>query len=177
MGPSRPSRKCFYYFEPDHLFLFCPSKTEDEKKGLILVDKFTVRFANEEPILMEHNMSIKDCVRKYLPSLIAVIMWGDPELETYSVWDQEPDTSGIVVSPQLTRRHPDIQSRTSRQSDELSQLRKKISSLEVMIQQMYLEREPTLEPEEEDLEAFLKKMAAEYVQTRKESTPRKRQGF
>jgi len=92
MGLPRPPRKCFYCFKLDHLFLFCPSKTEDEKKGLILVDKFTVRFANGEPILTEHNMSIKDCVRKYLPSSITV-MWGNLELETCSVWDQEPDTS------------------------------------------------------------------------------------
>jgi len=138
------------------LFLFCPSKTEDEKKGLILVDKFTVRFANGEPIPTEHNISIKDCVRKYLPSSIVVMMWGDLELETCSVWDQEPDTSGIVISPQPARRHPDIQSRTSRQSNELSQLRKKIGSLKVMMQRMHLERELTPEPEEEDLEAFLK---------------------
>jgi len=85
MGPVRPPRKCFYCFETDHLFLFCPKKTEDEKKGLILVDKFTVRFTNGEPIPMEHNMSIKDCVRKHLLSSIAVMMWGDPELETCSV--------------------------------------------------------------------------------------------
>ena len=58
----------------------------------------------------------------------------------------------------------------------MSQLRKKIGSLEVMMQQMHLEQEPILEPEE-DLEAFLKKMVAEYIQTRKESVPRKRQGF
>jgi len=87
MGPPKPPRKCFYCFEIDYLFLFCSKKTEDEKKGLILVDKFTVRFANEEPIPMEHNMSIKDCVRKHLPLLIAIIMWGDPELETCSIWD------------------------------------------------------------------------------------------
>jgi len=67
------------------LFLFCPAKTEDERKGLILVDKFTVRFANGEPISTEHNMSIKNYVRKYLPSSIAVMMWGDPELEICSV--------------------------------------------------------------------------------------------
>jgi len=66
MGLPRPPRKCFYYFETDHLFLFCPKKTEDEKKGLILVDKFMVRFTNREPIPMKHNMSIKDCVRKHL---------------------------------------------------------------------------------------------------------------
>jgi len=79
------------------------------------------------------------------------------------VWDQEPDTSSIAISPQLTRRYPEIQSRTSRQSDKLSQLKKKIGSLEVIMQQMHLEREPTPELEEKDLEAFLKKMAAEYV--------------
>jgi len=98
-GLPRPPRKCFYCFEPDHLFLFCLAKTKDERKGLILVDKFTIRFANREPIPTEHNMSIKDCIRKYLPSSIAVMMWGDPELETCSVWDQEPDTGGIVISP------------------------------------------------------------------------------
>jgi len=84
-GLPRPPRKCFYCFEPDHLFLFCPAKTEDERKGLILVDKFIVRFVNGEPISTEHNMSIKDCIRKYLPSSIAVMMWGDLELETCSM--------------------------------------------------------------------------------------------
>jgi len=84
-GPPRPPRKCFYCFEPDHLFLFCSAKTEDERKDLILVDKFTIRFVNGEPIPTEHNMSIKDYVRKYLPSSITVIMWGDPELEIYSM--------------------------------------------------------------------------------------------
>ena len=73
-GPPRPPRKCFYCFKPDHLFFFCPAKTEDERKGLILVDKFTIRFANGEPIPTKHNMSIKDCVRKYLLSSIAVMM-------------------------------------------------------------------------------------------------------
>jgi len=85
MEPPRPPRKCFYCFETDHLFLFCPKKTEDEKKGLILVDKFMVRFANGEPIPMEHNMSIKDCIRKHLSLSIVVMMWGDPELETCSI--------------------------------------------------------------------------------------------
>jgi len=162
-GPPRPPRKCFYCFEPDYLFLFCLAKTEDERKDLILVDKFTVRFANGEPIPTEHNMSIKDCVRKYLPSSIAVMMWGDPELETCSVWDQEPDTGGVVISPQPVRQQVEIQSRSNGQLEELSQLRKKVGILEVMLQKMSLEREPTPEPEEKDMESFLKRMAAEYV--------------
>jgi len=176
-GLPRPSRKCFYCFEPDHLFLFCPAKTEDERKGLILVDKFTVRFANGEPIPTEHNMFIKDCVRKYLLSSIAVMMWGDPELETCSVWDQEPDTGGVVISPQPVRRQVEIQSRLNGRPEELSQLRKKVSSLEVMLQKISLEREPTPEPEEEDMESFLKRIAAEYVQTRKDPVTKKRSGF
>ena len=102
-GPPRPPRKYFYCFEPDHLFLFCLAKTEDERKGLILVNKFTIRFMNGEPIPTKHNMSIKDCVRKYLPSSITVMMWDDLELEICSVWDQKPDTGGIVISPQPVR--------------------------------------------------------------------------
>jgi len=133
MRPPRPPRKCFYCFETNYLFLFCPKKTEDKKKGLILVDKFTVRFTNREPIPIEHNMSIKDCVRKYLPSSIAVIMWEDPELETCSIWDQELDMERVMVSSQLVIRQTKTPSRVSRQSEEMSQLRKKVKSLEVML--------------------------------------------
>jgi len=57
-------------------------------------------------------------------------------------------------------------SRVRRQSEEMSQLRKKVGSLEVMLQKINLEREPTPEQEEEDMKAFLRRMAAEYVQTR-----------
>jgi len=81
------------------LFLFCSAKTKDKRKGLILVNEFTVRFVNKEPILTERNMFIKDYVRKYLLSSITVIIWGDLELETCSVWDQKPDTGEIVISP------------------------------------------------------------------------------
>jgi len=177
MGPAKPPRKCFYCFETNHLFLFCPKKTEDEKKELILVDKFMVRFANGEPIPMEHNMSIKNCVRKHLLSSIAVMMWGNPELETYSVWDQEPDTGEVMVSSQPVRRQMKVLSREHERLEELSHLRKKVSSLEIMLQKISLEREPTSELEEEGMEFFLRRMAAEYVQTRQDSAPRKKSGF
>jgi len=52
-------------------------------------------------------------------------------------------------------------SRVSRWLEEMSQLRKKVSSLKVMLQKMNLEREPTLEQEEEDIESFLRRMAAD----------------
>jgi len=56
-------------------------------------------------------------------------------------------------------------SREHKQLKELSHLRKKVSSLEVMLQKMSLEREPTPELEEEGMESFLRRMAAEYIQT------------
>jgi len=60
------------------------------------------------------------------PSSIAVMMWGDPELETCSIWDQEPDTGGVIVSSQPIRRQMKTLSRVSRQLEEMSQLKKKI---------------------------------------------------
>jgi len=65
----------------------------------------------------------------------------------------------------------------NRRLEELSQLRKKVGSLEVMLQKMSLEKEPTPEPEEENMESFLKRMAAEYVQTRKDLITKKKLGF
>jgi len=46
-----------------------------------------------------------------------------------------------------------------------------------MLQKISLERELTPEPEEKDIELFLKRMAAEYIQIRKDPIPRKRLGF
>jgi len=46
-----------------------------------------------------------------------------------------------------------------------------------MLQKMNLEREPTLEQEEEDMESFLRRMVVEYVQTRQDLAPRKKLGF
>jgi len=74
MGPPRSLRKYFHCLKINYLFLFCSKKAKDEKKGLILVDKFIVRFANGKPIPIEHNMFIKDYVRKYLLLSIAVIV-------------------------------------------------------------------------------------------------------
>jgi len=70
-----------------------------------------------------------------------------------------------------------MQSRLNGRPEELSQLRKKVGSLEVILQKMSLERELTPEPEEEDIESFLKRIAAEYVQTRKDPITKKRSGF
>jgi len=72
-------------------------------------------------------------------------------------------TGGVMVLSQLIRRQMEAPSRENGQLEELSHLRKKVSSLEVMLQKMSLEREPTPELEEEGMESFLRRMAAEYV--------------
>jgi len=68
-----------------------------------------------------------------------------------------------MVLSQPVRKQMETPSRVSRQSEEMAQLRKKTRSLEVMLQKMNLERELTLEQEEEDMKFFLRRMAAEYV--------------
>ena len=67
-----------------------------------------------------------------------------------------------MVLSQPVKKQIETPSRVSRQSEEMAQLKKKARSLEVMLQKMNLERELTLE-QKEDMESFLKRMAAEYV--------------
>jgi len=67
-------------------------KAEDKQKRLILVDGFTVRFANGEPIPTDPNMSIRDCIKKHLPSSVAVMLMRDPNPELSEFLDREPDT-------------------------------------------------------------------------------------
>jgi len=88
----RTSRKCYYCFRTDHLFLNCMVKNEDEQKGLILVDSFTVRFANGDPIPMDPNLSIRECVKKHLPSSVVVMLMSDLDPELAEFLDREPDT-------------------------------------------------------------------------------------
>ena len=92
-GAPRPSnRKCYYCFGIDHLFLNCMVKTEDEQKGLILVDGFTVRLTNGEPIPIDPSMSVWDCVKKHLLSSVAVMLIGDLDSELSEFLDCKPDT-------------------------------------------------------------------------------------
>jgi len=92
-GAPRPSnRKCYYCFRTDHLFLNCMVKTEDKQKELILVDRFTVRFTNGEPILTDPSIFIWDCVKKHLPSSVAVMLIADPDTELSEFLDRKLDT-------------------------------------------------------------------------------------
>jgi len=82
-----------------------------------------------------------------------------------------------MVLSQPVRRQIETPSKVSGRSEEMSQLRKKVGSLEVILQKMNLERELTPEQEEEDMEFFLRRMATKYVQKRQDSAPRKKSGF
>jgi len=68
-----------------------------------------------------------------------------------------------MVLSQPVRRQIETPSKVSGRSEEMSQLRKKVGSLEVILQKMNLERELTPEQEEEDMEFFLRRMATKYV--------------
>jgi len=67
---------------------------------------------------------------------------------------------GVIPTGKETDGGP---SRENGRLEELSHLRKKVGSLEVMLQKMSLERELTSELEEEGMESFLRRIAAEYV--------------
>ena len=93
MGPAPPrsSRKYYYCFRTNHLFLNCMVKNENKQKGVILVDGFTVRFTNGDPIPMDPNLSIRECVKKHLLSLVVVMLISDPDPELVEFLDREPD--------------------------------------------------------------------------------------
>jgi len=67
-------------------------KNEDEQKGFILVDGFTIRFANGDPIPTDPNLSIRECVKKYLPSAMTIMLMSDPDPELAEFLDRESDT-------------------------------------------------------------------------------------
>ena len=56
---------------------------------------------------------------------------------------------------------------------EVSQLKNKVKSLEVMLQKLQIDNEP--EPEEDDMEVFLRRMATEYTQSK--GPAKKKSGF
>jgi len=90
--PLRPSRKCYYCFGTNHLFLNYMVKNEDKQKKLILVDSFTVKFANGDPILTDPNLSIRKYVKKHLPSSVVVMLISNQDLELAEFLDREPNT-------------------------------------------------------------------------------------
>jgi len=156
-------------------------KAEDEQKGLILVDGFTVRFANGEPILTDPNMSIRDCVKKHLLSSVAVMLMEDPDPELSKFLDHEPDTGYNNYNnnnnnnmPRTILKQPAMGAlRAEQMPSEVSQLKNKVKNLEVMLQKLQIDNE--LEPEEDNMEDFLRRMAAEYTQLK--GPAKKKSGF
>jgi len=167
-GPAvpRPSRKCYYCFGTDHLFLNCMVKNEDEQKGLILVDGFTVRFANGDPIPMDPNLSIRECVKKHLLSSVTVMLMSDPDPELAEFLDREPNTgyNQDILPKTILKRLQVSTPRREQLQPEVVQLRNKVKDLEVILQKLQTDSEP--EQEEEDMEGFLRRMVAEYTQSK-----------
>jgi len=141
-------------------------KNEDEKKGLILVDGFIVRFANRNPIPTDPNLSIRECVKKHLLSSMAIMLMSDLDPELAEFLDREPDTGyNQDKLPKTILKRPQVGTPRREQLPlEVAQLRNKVKDLEVMLQKLQTDSEP--EPEEEDMEGFLRRMAAEYTQSR-----------
>jgi len=175
MGPPRPLRKCYYCFGGDHIFLNCPIKLEDEQKGLILMDGFTVRSTNGDPVPVDPNLPIQKCVKKHLPPSVAVILMGDPDPELTEFLDREPDTGyNYWTTPRTILKRPQNNIlRAESPQPEIVQLKNKVKSLEVILQKLQTENEP--EEEEEDIEGLLRQVAAEYTQLK--GAPRKKPGF
>jgi len=63
--------------------------------------------------------------------------------------------------------------RSEQTPSEVSQLKNKVKSLEVMLQKLQIDNEP--EPEEDNMEVFLRCMAAEYTQSK--GPVKKKSGF
>jgi len=168
LGAAAPrlSRKCYYCFGTDHLFLNYMVKNKDKQKGLILVDSFTVRFANGDPIPMDPNLSIRECVKKHLPSSVTVMLMSDLDPELAEFLDRESNTGyNQDKLPKTILKRPQVGTPRREQSpSEVAQLRNKVKDLEVMLQKLQTDSEP--EPEEEDMEGFLRRMAAEYTQSK-----------
>jgi len=64
-------------------------------------------------------------------------------------------------------------SRSEQTPSEVSQLKNKVKSLEVMLQKLQIDNKP--EPEENDMEVFLRHMAVEYTQSK--GPAKKKLGF
>jgi len=138
-------------------------KNKDEQKGLILVDSFTIRFANEKLIPIDPNLFIRECVKKHLPSSVVVMLISNPDPDLVDFLDREPNTG--YNQNILPKKRPQAgSSRKEQQWLEVVQLRNKVKNLEVMLQK--LQTDSDLEPEEEDIEGFLRRMAAEYTQSK-----------
>ena len=139
------------------------------------MDGFTVRFANEDPIPVDPNLPIRECVKKHLPPLVVVMLIGDLDLELTEFLDREPNTGyNYWTTLRTTLKKPQNNIlRAEPLQPEMIQLKNKVKSLEVMLQKLQTENE--LEEEKEDIEGLLRRVVAEYTQLK--GAPRKKLGF
>jgi len=150
-------------------------KNKDKQKVLILVDGFTVRFANRDPIPTDPNLSIRECIKKHLPSSVTVMLMSNPDPELAEFLDREPDTgyNQNILPKTILKRLQVSSPRREQLQPEVAQLRNKVKDLEVMLQKLQTDSKP--EPEEENMERFLKKIVAKYTQSK--GSQKKRSDF
>jgi len=100
---------------------------------------------------------------------------GDPDPELTEFLDREPNTGyNYQTTPRTILKRPQNNIlRVEPPQPEMIQLKNKVKSLEVMLQKLQIENEP--EEEEEDIEGLLRRVVAEYTQSK--GAPRKKLGF
>jgi len=82
---SQIPQKCFY-FETNHLFLFCFTKIEDKKKNTFL--SINLQFDLQTGANTHRAKSInKEIYKKYMLVLIVFMILEDLELENYEYLD------------------------------------------------------------------------------------------
>jgi len=103
------------------------------------------------------------------------MLMSDPDPELAEFLDREPDTGyNQDVLPKTILKRPQVGTPRREQPPlEVAQLRNKVKDLEVMLQRLQTDSEPELE--KEDMEGFLRRMVAEYTQSK--GPPKKRSDF
>jgi len=104
------------------------------------------------------------------------MLMGDPDPELSEFLDYKPDIAynNYNNMPRTILKQPAVGVlRSEQMSLEVLQLKNKVKSLEVMLQKLQINNEP--EPEEDNMEVFLRHMAAEYTQSK--GPAKKKLGF
>ena len=102
-------------------------------------------------------------------------LMSDPDPDLAEFLDREPSTgyNQNILPKTILKRLQSSSSRREQQQPEVAQLRNKVKDREVMLQK--LQTDSDLELEKKDMEEFLKKMMAEYTQSK--GSQKKRSDF
>lgn len=164
---SSSGSNCFYCNETGHRWVVCPYKIQDEKDGKIVQDGLRLRFSDGTGIPSEPGVLIRKTVEKYLPALVAALIFGAPELPQ---GDDEPDTgynmpsySNPKSSPLVAiQRREDVQ-KANAQALELERMRSRLATMETFVQSMLPQPTPELSEEDKLVQQMAKLLAQKAV--------------